>query len=684
MRTALLTTLFVLLGSGCVPAAPGGQRAAEFDEDLGDESLSIEAVAADFDPEEGWLVSPVSAAFADGVRRVSTFVELVDDGELAVEARGVREDGTHGEWTPLATSWAEPGMRVAFADIDVAAGAQIRIREADLARLSVLRWSATMPADGEPDADPETDPDLGVGTEALIASLAPLGIVERSAWGARATRCSSRDSARYRMAIHHTSSPSTGDVAARVRGFQAYHMDSRGWCDVGYHFLIGADGTIYEGRPLELLGAHVGGNNTGNVGIAFVGCFEPSNCSPASTWGPSTPSDAMIASASRLVAYLADEYGITPSASTIKGHRQHSGASTDCPGINVLDRMTEIRSGTVAEAPPPADPPPAEVGGASCTHSYGGTYADTACSAGYQCCDGTWRTRGASGCGACLCVEESGRTGCAGAPAPTPTPEPTPTPTPTPEPTPTPTPEPPAGASCAHSYGGTYADTACSAGYQCCDGAWRTRGASGCGACLCVEETGAAGCGIGATPPPPGGSLHAGLTQNGSQIPRAGLANATLRRALGVSTEPYGDVVTVDGASWVRGRVSHFGGPSDTGVSSTETGAITGERLRSLNNPENPSASTARSRAADYYYVAMRWDYSPNGTSFWRDARILVRNPSTGAQVVVRPVDWGPNTSTRRIIDLSPQAVRDLGVTTDATLDVAFAAPGTPLGVVAP
>ena len=43
-------------------------------------------------------------------------------------------------------------------------------------------------------------------------------------------------------------------------------------------------------------------------------------------------------------------------------------------------------------------PPPA---GASCTHSYGGSYANTACSAAYQCCDGSWRGRGVGRCGFC-------------------------------------------------------------------------------------------------------------------------------------------------------------------------------------------------------------------------------------------------------------------------------------------
>jgi hypothetical protein len=183
-------------------------------------------------------------------------------------------------------------------------------------------------------------------------------------------------------------------------------------------------------------------------------------------------------------------------------------------------------------------------------------------------------------------------------------------------------------------------------------------------------------------PAGPWEAAHDGLGQGGGSIPRAGLANPTLQGALGVAVEPYGTVVAVRGKELVSGTVSHFGGPRDTGVSATETGAISGEVLRRLNNPLDPDAATLAARPADYYYVAMRFDYTNVGRSFWQGARILVVAPETGRAVVVRPVDWGPNTRTGRIIDLSPQAVKDLGVDTDATVLVAFAAAGTPLGVV--
>ncbi|MFK7987249.1 MAG: glycoside hydrolase family 10 protein [Sandaracinaceae bacterium] len=72
-------------------------------------------------------------------------------------------------------------------------------------------------------------------------------------------------------------------------------------------------------------------------------------------------------------------------------------------------RGTRVQIDAEGPVDPPPDPPPT---GASCTHSFGGTYAHGACSASYQCCDGAWRM-GTDVCGACVCVETSGNTGCA-------------------------------------------------------------------------------------------------------------------------------------------------------------------------------------------------------------------------------------------------------------------------------
>lgn len=667
--------------------------------DGADRVLTAETLATHVD---GDYVTLAAELEAEGPQRVVALVALGAPGEAPrFEARARLDGIAIGSWAPLEVVWSERDQHVVRIDLADADAVDLRFSRASLEMVSTLRWASVVPPTEVP------EPEIETTASGLRAELSGLSIVTRAQWGAASPRCSmASNPSKYRMAIHHTEGASS-DPTRQLRGIQAFHAN-KGWCDVGYHFLIDVDGTIYEGRELSRRGVHAANNNTGNIGISHIGNFHNL-----------TPPAAMLESTARLVERLSSIYGIDLTRSAIKGHREYS--STDCPGSRLYPRMASIVSDAVAirGGAGGGTPPPS---GGSCIHSFGGQYADGACSADYQCCGGTWRTQ-SSGCGACVCTETSGQTGCS---APTPPPAPPP-----PAPPATgascthsfggvyghlgcsagyqccdgawrtqasgcgtcactetsgqsgcnaPPPPPPSGQSCTHSFGGVYAHLACSTGYQCCDGAWRTR-ANGCGTCTCEEGTGAQGCG-GQGAPPMSTMPHAGLTLGGSQIPRQGLANPTLNATLGIGTEPLGSVVTHQGLSWVRGRMSWFGGPNDSGVSSTETGAITGERLRSLNSPTNPSSSTLSSRPEDYYFVAMRWAYSPNSVSFWRRQRFVVMNPSTGATVVARAVDWGPHTRTGRVIDLSPQARTDLGVTTDDDVLIAFAPEGTPLGVV--
>lgn len=50
-------------------------------------------------------------------------------------------------------------------------------------------------------------------------------------------------------------------------------MDSIGWDDIGYNFLIGGDGAVYIGRGWDKQGAHTRSYNTKSICIAFIGTF---------------------------------------------------------------------------------------------------------------------------------------------------------------------------------------------------------------------------------------------------------------------------------------------------------------------------------------------------------------------------------------------------------------------------
>jgi peptidoglycan recognition protein LC len=55
---------------------------------------------------------------------------------------------------------------------------------------------------------------------------------------------------------------------------QTYHMESKNWDDIGYNFLVGGDGDVYEGRGWNKQGAHTKGYNYGSIGIAYIGTFN--------------------------------------------------------------------------------------------------------------------------------------------------------------------------------------------------------------------------------------------------------------------------------------------------------------------------------------------------------------------------------------------------------------------------
>lgn len=79
-----------------------------------------------------------------------------------------------------------------------------------------------------------------------------------------------------RIIITHTASESCNtqaDCTLQVRLIQTFH-ESRGWDDIGYNFIIGGDGAVYEGRGWNKQGAHTKGWNKGSIGVAFIGTFN--------------------------------------------------------------------------------------------------------------------------------------------------------------------------------------------------------------------------------------------------------------------------------------------------------------------------------------------------------------------------------------------------------------------------
>ncbi|XP_077186105.1 N-acetylmuramoyl-L-alanine amidase [Paroedura picta] len=78
--------------------------------------------------------------------------------------------------------------------------------------------------------------------------------------------------------IHHTHRPrkpcrTFPECAADMRSMQHFHQVVRGWDDIGYSFVVGGDGYIYQGRGWQWVGAHTLGHNSKGYGVSFIGDY---------------------------------------------------------------------------------------------------------------------------------------------------------------------------------------------------------------------------------------------------------------------------------------------------------------------------------------------------------------------------------------------------------------------------
>jgi N-acetylmuramoyl-L-alanine amidase len=126
----------------------------------------------------------------------------------------------------------------------------------------------------------------------------------------------------------------------------------------------------------------------------------------------------------------------------------------------------------------------------------------------------------------------------------------------------------------------------------------------------------------------------------------------------------------------LKGKVSWFGGPEDTGVAKDEGLAFISDvdQQPSLFLSYQPEGTTglARRLNPDTFYLATRWDYDKYPKSMLLEEMAMIRAPKTGKQLKVYPADWGHHQDTGRIADISPGAMEYLGITTDDEVEVIF------------
>ncbi|KAH9375600.1 hypothetical protein HPB48_013816 [Haemaphysalis longicornis] len=159
----------------------------------------------------------------------------------------------------------------------------------------------------------------------VFLACSGIPFVTRQEWGARPPRDPPK---RLRVQpvrllfVHHTTEDECLDFAscsAKMRYWQDFHMDTRGWDDLGYSFLIGGDGRVYVSRGWDRSGRHTFGYNDVALAVSFMGDFSRRLPSRAALW-----------SLYRLIQCGLAQGKIHPSF-TLHGHRD-SNCGTTCPG----------------------------------------------------------------------------------------------------------------------------------------------------------------------------------------------------------------------------------------------------------------------------------------------------------------------------------------------------------------
>ena len=122
--------------------------------------------------------------------------------------------------------------------------------------------------------------------------------------------------------IVHCTATAEGREAS-VQEIDRWHR-ARGWKCIGYHWVVGLDGTVHKGRAETDAGAHCKGHNAHSIGVCYVGGLASDG---------KTPKDTRTAAQRTALRKLVKELQARYPNATLHGHRDY--AAKACPCFDV-------------------------------------------------------------------------------------------------------------------------------------------------------------------------------------------------------------------------------------------------------------------------------------------------------------------------------------------------------------
>lgn len=130
------------------------------------------------------------------------------------------------------------------------------------------------------------------------------------------------------LTIHCAATPEGRDVRAATIN----EWDKAKFGQISYHWVVELDGKMVKGLADSVRGAHVGKNNSHNIGICYVGGMDKDMHLPKDT-----RTDAQKKTLETLVrTYIARYPGLI-----VRGHRDWPGVNKACPSFDVASWLEE-------------------------------------------------------------------------------------------------------------------------------------------------------------------------------------------------------------------------------------------------------------------------------------------------------------------------------------------------------
>lgn len=186
---------------------------------------------------------------------------------------------------------------------------------------------------------------MRTAAEVVDDDVPPRTIISRTQWGANDAYTKEAWPPEYQevshVIVHHAAASYGPDSYLAVRAIYDYHTYTQGWGDIGYNYVVGTDGRIFEGRygGQNAIGGHAFQYANGSAGICLMGDF---NTNPVPAAG--------LDSLAYILAWAARNIDHTSSAPfhellnlpRISGHRDVN--PTSCPGDFLYQQLPYLRN----------------------------------------------------------------------------------------------------------------------------------------------------------------------------------------------------------------------------------------------------------------------------------------------------------------------------------------------------